>query len=336
MISRADLPVLLVYDVGWSWSLDEEIQKETSQLASAMQALGHPVELLSIESADMATPLYGYDPRAYIVLNQCESTPGISYSYVPMARVLETLSFTYTGSTPDTLELNESKSRTKQMLDRHNVPTPRWRLYASKKIGNWNIFPAIVKPNETHFSLGVTPESVVTTPKELRQRIEYVLDTFRQPALVEDFIDGKEYSVSLWGNGSIQMLPPAEIDFSVFSTAHDRIYTFDDKFIADSPYYEYVTLLPATLAECEYCALEQTAQAAYRAIGCRDYARLDIRLRDGVWYVLDVNANPNIGPDSSVAYASSLLGHSYGELGSRLVNLAAERHPVFRAGHSTG
>lgn len=334
MVTGTDLPVVLVYDVGWSWAPDEEIQQDVNRLASALRALGHPVELLAIDSADMLAPLSKYDPATCIVLNQCESTPGVSHSYVPMARALETLKFVYTGSPPDVLELTECKSRTKQVLARRGVPTPRWRVYSSARVDGWKIFPAMVKPNHTHFSLGVTSQSVVTSPRELRERIEYILDTFHQPALVEDFIDGREYSVSLWGNGSIEMLPPMEIDFSAFSTAHDRIYTFEEKFISTSPYYDCVSLIPAVLGEDEYRTLEQIAKAAYYAVGCRDYARLDIRLRDGIWYVLDVNTNPNLGPDSSVAYAASLRGYSYGEVGSRLVRLAAERHPIFRSSHA--
>jgi D-alanine-D-alanine ligase len=333
MIINTDLPILLTYDIGWSWVPDEEIEKEVNQLASAMRALGHPVELLAIDDADMLTLLSEHDPRAYIVLNQCESTPGISHSYVPMAHALETLKFAYTGSTPDVLKLTEHKSRTKQLLDQHGVPTPQWRVYTSTKADDWTTFPAMVKPDETHFSLGVAPESVVMTPGELCRRIEYVLDTFHQPALVEDFINGREYSVSLWGNGSVQMLPPHEVDFSTLNAAQDRIYTFDEKFIPGSPHYEHVTLIPAVLDEGEYHALERTAQSAYRAIGCRDYARLDIRRRDGAWYVLDVNTNPNVGPDSSVFCAASMAGYSYGELGSQLANLAAERHPAFRTRH---
>jgi D-alanine-D-alanine ligase len=334
MVTGTDLPVVLVYDVGWSWAPDEEIQQDVNRLASALRALGHPVELLAIDSADMLAPLSKYDPATCIILNQCESTPGVSHSYVPMARALEMLKFTYTGSPPDVLELTECKSRTKQILFRHGVPTPRWRVYSSTRVDRWRIFPAMVKPNETHFSLGVTSQSVVTTPGELRERVEYVLDTFHQPALVEEFINGRECSVSLWGNGSVEMLPPMEVDFSAFSAAHDRIYTFEEKFIPTSPYYEYVNLIPASLSESEQRALEQTAKSAYYAVGCRDYARLDIRLRDGVWYVLDVNTNPNLGPDSSVAYAASLQGYSYGELGSRLIRLAAERHPIFRTSHA--
>lgn len=331
MVTGTELLVVLVYDVGWSWAPNEEIQKDVNQLASALRSLQHLVELLAIDSADMLAPLSKYDPATCIVFNQCESTPGVSHSYVPMAQALEMLKFVYTGSPPDVLELTECKSRTKEVLARHNVPTPRWRVYSSARVDGWNIFPAMVKPNGTHFSLGVSFQSVVMTPDELRERVEYVLDTFHQPALVEEFIDGREYSVSLWGNGSIEMLPPVEVDFSALS-AHERIYTFEEKFIPTSPYYEYVNLIPAVLGESELRALEQTAKSAYYAVRCRDYARLDIRLRDGIWYVLDVNTNPNLGPDSSVAYAASLRGYSYGEVGSRLIRLAAERHPKFRTG----
>ena len=170
------------------------------------------------------------------------------------------------------------------------------------------------------------------TPGELRRRIAYVLDEFHQPALVEDFIDGREFHVSLWGNGAIQMLPPAEMDFAAFADVHERLCTYAAKFDAGSRHYtEIQTRLPAPLKETEYQQLKETAIATYRATGCRDYARLDIRLRDGCFYVLDVNPNADLSSEASLALAAEAAGYSFGALGSRLVNLAAARHPVFGA-----
>lgn len=229
---------------------------------------------------------------------------------------------------PPALTLSWDKRRVKRLLERSGLPTPRWRVYDRAEPDGWSCFPAIVKPALEHCSVGVTSEAVVLTPDELRARIAYVLEAFGQPALVEDFVDGRELHVSLWGNGTVEMLPPAEMDFSAFADVRDRLCTYDSKFSPGSLHYDRIELrLPAPLDEGEYARLERTALATYRVLGCRDYARLDIRLRDGVPYVLDVNPNPDISADTSTALAARVAGYSYGALLSRLVGFAATRRP---------
>jgi D-alanine-D-alanine ligase len=156
------------------------------------------------------------------------------------------------------------------------------------------------------------------------------VDEVGQPAIVEDFIDGREFHVSMWGNGRVSMLPPAEMDFSAFSDVHDRLCTYDAKFIPGSVHYENInTVVPSTLKDAELAELERVCMAAYKAIGCRDYGRIDIRLRDGVFYVLDINPNPDISEDASMASAAEHAGYSHKDMATYLVKLAARRHPVF-------
>jgi D-alanine-D-alanine ligase len=328
---RIDLPVLLLHNTDLTWAPHEleEALGEVKQLELAMAGVGHPVTSVPACDAGLTEVLSDYDPDDYIVLNWCEGLPGIPHSDALVARTLESLNFAYTGSTPDVLALSQDKRTVKKLLDAHGVPSPHWRLCESAQVDDWDRFPAIVKPSGEHCSLGVTPEAVVMTENELRERVAYVLDTFQQPALVEDFVDGREFHVALWGNGTIQMLPPAEMDFSAFDDVHDRLCTYDSKFDSKSVHYnEIKLLLPAPLNEDEYRLLEKTSRAAYRVLGCRDYARLDIRLRDGVFYVLDVNPNADISAEGSIACAAEVMGYAYGAMGSRLVNLAAGRHPM--------
>ena len=126
------------------------------------------------------------------------------------------------------------------------------------------------------------------------------------------------------------MLPPAEMDFAAFNNVKDRLCTYDSKFMPGSPHYVGIGLqLPALLADTEYEQLQQTSTQAYKTIGCRDYARLDIRLRNGIFYILDINPNSDISADASTACAAEVAGYSYGQMISHIVNLAARRHPVF-------
>ncbi|MCX8043575.1 MAG: hypothetical protein N3B18_05540 [Desulfobacterota bacterium] len=333
MYKKTNIPVLLLHNIdnGWDHEEIETAYREIGLIESSLKQEGHPLTSVAVENSDLEGYLKKFDPGEHVVLNWCESLPGVPRSEAIVAQTLESFSFAYTGSPPDILRACWDKCSVKRMLEHHGIPTPRWEVYASPSPEeDWGIFPAIVKPAYEHCSYGVTSDAVVTNRTELHDRIAYVLETFQCPALVEDFIDGREFHVSLWGNGIINMLPPAEMDFRMLTDVHDRLCTYDAKFKPGSRHYEAIdVLLPAPLGPGERAHLETTARAAYAVMGCRDYARLDIRLRDGVFYVLDINPNPDISSDTSMAAAAALQGYSYGAMLSKIVNLAAMRHPVF-------
>lgn len=331
-IQPAKVPVILLYslDPDWTQVEKDEVIHLTTQLGDALIDMGHPMVLVPIENDDIASRLDCFDPAGHIVLNWCEGLPGIEQSEWLVAKKLEMLGFTFTGASAETLALAYDKYRVKVLLDKARIPTPAWRVFNSPEPGDWNIFPAIVKPINEHCSMGITQDSVVMNQAELSKRISFVLDQYSQPALVEDFIDGREFHVSVWGNENLKVLPPAEMDFSFFGDAKDRLCNYDAKFIPGSEHYEKIeTLLPAPLTSDETEALEQVCKNAYVALGCRDYARMDIRLRDNIFYVLDVNPNADISIDASMACAAEVAGISYGQMGSRIVSMAAQRHPVF-------
>ena len=334
-IDPGQVKVLVLYnlDPSWTSSEKEEVISTTTELGRAMSEVGHPTTLAPVTSSDLPLAIRSCDPASHLVFNWCESMPGIPHSESLVARNLELLGLTFTGAGSGALELAKDKHRVKAILNQGNIPTPQWRLYHRPVADGWDRFPAIVKLVHEHCSEGITPDSVVMTEAELEKRVSYVLDVYGQPALVEDFIDGREFHVSLWGNGHIELLPVAEMDFSLFSEVRDRLCTYDSKCVPGSVHYEGIkTLLPAPLSEDELQDLERVCRAAYSALGCRDYGRIDLRLRDGIFHVLDVNPNADISPDASLACAAELSGYSYGETGSRIVRLALRRHPVWKDG----
>lgn len=331
-IKPDEMPVLLLYNMDPSWSSNEkdDVTSLASLLGKAISSVGHPTKLLPIYNQDIQSVIKQYDPQSYIIFNWCEGLPGIRHSEWLVARNLESLGFAFTGASSATLSLAKEKHRVKTILEKSSVPTPRWRLYDSPDIDGWDIFPAIVKPVNEHCSEGITSNSVVISEKELKERLNYIFEEYRQMALVEDFIDNREFHVSLWGNGHIEVLPPVEMDFSLFNNVHDRLCTYDSKCVPGSSHYEGIkTLLPAPLNEDEVKSIENVCKSAYKAIDCRDYGRIDLRVRDGVYYVLDVNPNADISYDASLACSAEFAGYSYGETGSRIVRLAARRHPVW-------
>jgi D-alanine-D-alanine ligase len=334
---RRDLPVLLIHNMSPDWTADEalDVERDVAVLGDALKGLGHPVEFLAIEDGRLAARLESHDPRSRIVFNWCEELPGVPHSEPEVAAVLERLGFVFTGSASRVLALSHDKPQIKRILDTNDLPTPPWEVFNTPRTDGWSIFPAIVKAANEHCSIGISPESVVTSPAELKRRVGYILREHRQPALVEEFIDGREFHVSAWGNGRVTMLPVAEMDYGAMTDIRDRLFTFEAKYVPGSRLYETIDLrVPAELDPAALAMLERIVLATYRATGCRDYGRIDLRFRDGVFYIIDVNPNPDINPETSLTYAAAEIGYSYGEMGSRIVNLAAARHPVFQTpGH---
>jgi D-alanine-D-alanine ligase len=120
------------------------------------------------------------------------------------------------------------------------------------------------------------------------------------------------------------------MDFSAFENLKDRLCTFDAKFTPGSTHYEKIeTRIPASLDQTQLACLNSTARKAYKALGCRDYARIDLRMDNDIFYVLDVNPNADFSPDTSLVYTAEAAGLSYGAIASCLINLAAQRHPLF-------
>jgi D-alanine-D-alanine ligase len=329
---RTDIPVLILHNIDPAWDLCEQATAygAVKKLKTGLHDEGHPVVDVPVFNESLAETLQAYHPRDYVVFNWCEGLPGLPRSETKVAQILEDCNFAYTGACPDVLAFSWDKTAIKALLIEKGIPTPAGMIISSRNINAWSRFPAIVKPAYEHCSFGITEDAVVTTTAELRERVAFVRKKFRQPALVEDFIDGPEFHVTLWGNGEIHVLPPAEMDFSAFKDIKDRLCTFDSKFSPGSSHYEKIIVrIPAELDEEEIALLNNTAIAAYKAIGCRDFGRIDLRLLNGIFYVLDINPNADFSPDTSSIYAAEAAGLSYGAIASCLVNLAALRHPVY-------
>lgn len=328
---RTDLPVLLVHNIDPSWpEVDREYARTQAHGAvKALRALGHPVSSVTVQHANLRRLLRRFSPDDYVVFNWCEALPGVERSEPLVAKELEELGFTFSGASSQVLDLACDKERTREVLLRRKVPIPEGRVFHAANEAKWDRFPAIVKAACEHSSMGITAQSVVKNRTQLREQLERVLEQ-HGPALVEEFIDGREFRIAVWGHRPVMALPPGEFDFSQFSDVQDRLCTYDAKFTPGSKHYEKIVFrLPPPLTRVEARALERAAIRAHRALGAPDYTRIDLRLRNGVAYVLDVNPNADIASDASMALCAQAAGYSYGAMLSRFVTLAAERHPRF-------
>jgi D-alanine-D-alanine ligase len=331
------MTTVLLYDIDPAWAPEDQdaSERESRRLGHALRRQGHSVAFAPVTDDRLPDVMTAYDPNRSLVLNWCESLPGVPHSEPLVAEILDDLMFPYTGASAETLRLSYDKARVKHLLGEFDVPTPRWAVYADPAKALWaKGFPAIVKPACEHCSLGVGPESVVMTEDELRRRVAHVVREFEQPALVEAFIDGREFHVPLWGNNPVEMLAPVEMDFSALGDVHERLCSYDAKFVPESKAYRSIkTVVPARLDAAEYAELERVSRAAYGAVGCRDYGRIDVRMKDGVFYVVDVNPNADISADASVAVAAGKMGYCYGAMGRRVLEFAVERLGQNRAPH---
>ncbi len=272
--------------------------------------------------------------RPNAVFNLCESIHGDNRFESLMPLLMDLANIPYTGSCPFGLSLALRKEVVKDVLRSRNVPVPRGRLIGAVEecAALEQTFPLIVKPAREDASVGISSGSVVSDVPALEKRVAHVLANYRQPALVEEFIAGREIYVSVLEriDQEPQTFPFFEIDFSDMPDDRPKIVSFEGKWVEDS--IEYKGTRPV---RCEKLAPElrarvaKTALDAFRAVGLRDYARMDIRLSpDGVPYVIDVNPNCDLSDlAGGFSKAAKAAGLSYRELIVRIIGLALARQP---------
>lgn len=266
------------------------------------------------------------------VFNLCESIYGDNRFECLMPLLLDLAQIRFTGSAAFALSLALRKEKVKEVLRGRGVSTP-WGVLVttmSECPREHPAFPLIVKPAREDASVGISCKSVVNTDAELRERVEHVLTYYKQPALVEQFIHGREIYVSLLGcvDGSTQIFPFYEIDFSDLPKDLPQIVSFEGKWVEESPEFIGTKPVPcAGLSPGVQATIAQTARAAFQAIGIRDYGRVDLRFSpEGTPYVIDVNPNCDLSDlAGGFSRAAKAAGLSYTDLILRIVALALAR-----------
>jgi len=266
-----------------------------------------------------------------IVFNLCEAAFDYSAMEMNVAALYELLDVWFTGSGPMALGIALNKGLTKDILSKRGVPTAPY-FVASRESdcdGHGLEYPLIVKPVKEDASLGIEAKAVVSNLEDLKARVKYVVATFDQGALVEGFVDGREFNQAVLGTGKSKFaLPPSEIDFSTFPEGQPKIISYEAKWITESPLYtNSMPICPAPVTDEEKERLKEVAFKAYDAIGCRDYGRVDMRMdKDGNIFVLEVNPNPDISTDAGLPRAAKAYGMEYKDLINRIVDLCLERY----------
>ena len=308
-------------------------------IRAAIASVGYETVLIEADD-DLVEDLKRERPD--FVFNIAEGLHGDAReSQVPA--VLDMLRIPYSGSGVLTQALTLNKARKKEVLLHNGVPTPGFRLFSSPREVNGHglRFPLIVKPNSEGSSKGITNDSLVFDDESLKRQVTRIITNYTQPALVEEYIDGREFTVALIGNGHPRVLPIVEVTYDHLPEGVHRFDSFEAKWEYDSPERNVDPLrCPAPLGDEQRRRIEEVAVATYRVLGCVDLCRIDMRLdAEGVPHVFDVNALPGLIPDprenSRFPRACFTAGMTYDRMVLEVLHTAMRRHGMGPEGGTT-
>jgi D-alanine-D-alanine ligase len=300
----------------------------THHLYQALVGLGYStVEIAVRDSLEALTQtLLTYSTKNTLIFNNCDGFDGNNQAAAQIIRRVEKLGFMHTGASVEAAELCINKPRAKERLLAHNIPTPSCQVFEHPGEEFQLEFPVIVKPAVEDGSMGITLDSVVTTRRQLERQVKEILDTYNEPALVEQFIHGRELAVALLGNNRIEVLPIAEDDYSLIENPLRRLLTYESKWDTESPYYNMIpSRIPADLTPADEKIISAAAVDSFHAIGLRDFGRVDIRFDNGIPYVIDINELPDLAPDAGFWHSAQVTGMTYSEMIDKIVKHALHR-----------
>jgi D-alanine-D-alanine ligase len=300
------------------------------QVAAALRENGHRVSIFGVydDVVEMAQGLR--ERRPDLVFNLLESFGENLSADVAVAGVLELLQFRYTGSGPGELFLGQDKGLAKKVLAFEDILYPQFAIFSKdsdlETAGKLRM-PLFVKPLAADASIGIDGDSLVRDAISLMKRVVAIHETVNDSALVEEYIEGREFYVGVLGNREPVALPPIEMDFSGLPEGVPRILGSKAKWSPGSVEYKGTQAILPELPDELRARLQKVAVDAYRALRVRDYGRVDLRLTEtGDIYVIEVNASCYLEKGSEFATAAAAAGFAYPQLVQKIVELAVERY----------
>ena len=302
---------------------------------SCLRQCGHEVRPIGIGDSltELRTTMADWRPQ--ICFNLLEEFDGIVTYDQHIVAWLELLRQPYTGCNPRGMMLSRDKVLSKQLLAWHRIPTPRFAVFVrgrAIRIPARMRYPLFVKSATEDASLGISQASIVEDAARLRERIAFIHEHTSSDALVEEYVEGREFYVGVIGNDRIRTLPPWEFIFGELKAGRAGIATRKAKW--DRAYQarhgitsDVASDLPDGLA----ARLDKLARRIYRALHMTGYARMDFRVRaDGTPYFLEANANPNVEKEEDFAYAALEGGMDYSALLERIIALGLSYRAKWR------
>ena len=302
---------------------------DREEIFDALGKLGHEPSYLVLDGRDQSLMAVARC-NADLIFNLTESYAGDDTKDMNLAAYLELLDQPYTGADPHALYLAQDKSLAKKVFHFHKIRTPFFAVSYRGRLDHAHDieFPLIVKPLSEDGSIGIDASSVVESVKELMEKIHYIHEQFDSPALIEEYIEGREIYAAILGEEKPEALPLVELDLSKLPEGTPKIASTDVKWEKDSDAYRKTrSHVVEDLDEKTTEKIQEKALAAYQALKLRDYGRIDMRLTEkGEIYVLEANPNPWLSSGAEFAMAARKSGRTYTDLMRDIVDLAMARY----------
>jgi D-alanine-D-alanine ligase len=280
------------------------------------------------------------DDIEFLIADLKKNKPDVIFNFIELFKdnsrlemnvvgLLELLGIPYTGASPLALANCQNKALTKRVLNSIRIKTPKFKFVKclEQDYSKGLNFPIIVKPAYEDASVGIENDSIVENQVQLDTRVDYVINFFLQPAIIEEFVEGRELNVAILGDKNPIVLPISEIDFKEMPDNLYNIVSYQAKWDPQhESYHKTIPSCPAKLPKRIEKKAEEIALKAFHAMGCRDYARVDMRLdKNNDLYVLEVNPNPDLTEGAGFMRSAEAAGYTYERMLKKIINLAWAR-----------
>ncbi len=317
-------------------SVDTYAEWDTWDTINAVKGAIECFNNVNLIEADQNAYLRLMEIKPDIVFNIAEGFNGVSRE-AQIPALLDMLGIPYTGSDPLTLATCLDKARTKEILSYYKIPNARFVIADSPaEVTNLNLkFPLMVKPVSEGSGKGIFTTSFVENRKDLIREVERITFEYRQSALIEEFLPGREFTAAVMGNGpEAEVLPVVEINYQEFPDDFIPIYSYEAKWILDTKENPLdVFHCPAEISPELEEAIKYNVLRTYNTLRCRDWSRIDLRLDDrGVPNIIEVNPLPGIlpNPEENSCYpkAARTAGINYNDMINKVLFAAAKRYSL--------
>jgi D-alanine-D-alanine ligase len=303
-----------------------EVEDDFFEVKKALEELGYDTVVFEARNS-LFEHLKDQKKDIDFVFNTCDEGFECDSHLEPhVVTMLELLRIPYTGSDYLTLGMCLDKGLTKRILMANKIPTPRF-VYSSGEntVLSGLKFPLMIKPSKEDGSIGIREDSVVHDEESLKRKIREIEERYKQPAIIEEFIDGREFNVAIIGNGSPEVLPVSEIQF----TGTTQICSYDAKWNVESPAYKTtVPVCPAPIPKKLENDIKKMALKAYKALNVKGYGRIDMRVANNKPFVIEVNPNPDISPDAGLVRSAKAAGYTYATLIKKIVEASYDNKRI--------
>lgn len=312
-------------------SVEQDLMSVGKNIEKTLLKRGYKVSFFDFNNVPKAfADLRGSDVD--MIFNVCERINNSSLLEPHAAAILDSLQIPYTGSNPFTLSLCIDKIRVKKLLAYHDIPTPNWDYAYSMDddIDDELKYPLIVKPGNADNSIGITNDSVVSNKRELKRQLESIIVKMGRPALVEEYIEGDEYDISIIGSDEtdLRVLPLSRSMFDKMPKGYWHIYPYDAKWQEKNVYDKImVQRPPKNISKRLESLITEISLDTYNILDCHDYGRVEVRVdKNDNPYVLELNPNPSININDCVPACAELIGMDYGDFIEDIIRMAIRRY----------